>query len=75
MIYILSVLCFFWNLRYTIIGILGGITTVVTVIVEIGNGNYYESIMKLSVGIVVVITVIELEKQKQSHKNYRNRHR
>ncbi len=75
MIYILSVLCFFWDNKNKIIGILGGIATVVTVIVEIGNGNYYEAIMKLSVGIVAVITVIEIERQKQNRGKYRNRHR
>lgn len=75
MIYILSVLCFFWNNRYKIIGTLGGIVTVVSVVVTLGNDNYYEAIMKLSVGIVTVITVIELERQKQNRGKYRNRHR
>lgn len=75
MIYILSVLFFFWDNRNKIIGILGGIVTVVTVIFEIGNSNYYESIMKLSFGIVTIITVIELEKQKRNREKYRNRHR
>ncbi len=75
MIYILSVLYFILNNRYKIIGILDGVVAVVSVIVTLGNGNYYESIMKLSVGIVTVIIAIELERQKQSHEKYRNRHR